>query len=232
MANRDQLYHAIRAASRIIEQPGVLIIGSQSILATWAEYELPDIATQSMELDVMPLSDDDMRSVATRIEGAAGEWSDFHFTHGFYLDGVDRNTATLPIDFMDRLVSVMSERTDGYIGYCLDPHDLAVAKLIANRQKDREFVAAIIEAELVDPNLIEEYLWRTHAPSHVIESAVDFLEEKLFRWRTFGISAKTPWSSLANDTATSFSDVLKDAKQLESILMTDEMPGSEDIQGN
>lgn len=114
MATREQLKHAIRSACQIVEQPGVIIIGSQSILATWPEYALPDEATQSQELDVCPLADDDAQSLADRLEGAIGEWSTFHETYGFYIDGVGRDTATLPEGFEDRLIPVADDETRGY----------------------------------------------------------------------------------------------------------------------
>lgn len=38
---RDQLEHAIRTAFQIIGQPAVAVIGSQSILGTYREDQLP-----------------------------------------------------------------------------------------------------------------------------------------------------------------------------------------------
>jgi len=39
---REQLYHAIRAACTIINRSEVTILGSQSILASFSEDELPE----------------------------------------------------------------------------------------------------------------------------------------------------------------------------------------------
>ena len=50
----------------------------------------------------------------------------------------------------ERLVPLV-DRSTGTTGWCLDVHDLCVAKLLAGRQKDRDFVAAIIGARLADP---------------------------------------------------------------------------------
>lgn len=41
---------------------------------------------------------------------------------------------------------------------CLDKEDLWVAKLVAFREKDRNFVAALLEANLVYADLIAERL--------------------------------------------------------------------------
>ena len=47
---REQLEHAIRTACQIIEHPEVIVVGSQSILGTFSEDELPAAATMSAEL--------------------------------------------------------------------------------------------------------------------------------------------------------------------------------------
>lgn len=38
---REQLEHVLRAASRIVDSAELLVIGSQSVLATWDERRLP-----------------------------------------------------------------------------------------------------------------------------------------------------------------------------------------------
>jgi hypothetical protein len=46
---RDQLEHAIRTACQIIGRPEVIVVGSQAILGTFREDELPVRATMSAE---------------------------------------------------------------------------------------------------------------------------------------------------------------------------------------
>jgi hypothetical protein len=48
---RDQLEHAIRTACQIIERPEVIVVGSQAILGSFREDELPADATMSVEVD-------------------------------------------------------------------------------------------------------------------------------------------------------------------------------------
>jgi hypothetical protein len=45
---RDQLEHAIRAACQIIDRREVIVVGSQVILGTHDENELPAAATMSV----------------------------------------------------------------------------------------------------------------------------------------------------------------------------------------
>jgi hypothetical protein len=163
---RDQLEHAIRAACQIIDHPAVVVVGSQAILGTFAEHELPAEATMSVEIDVLPLADDGSETarLADLIEGVAGEWSPFEEQHGFSIDGVDEQTAVLPAGWRDRLVKVQNANTAApsgapqYTGWCLDKEDLCVAKLCAYREKDRNFVAALLDAGLVDGQTITKRL--------------------------------------------------------------------------
>lgn len=163
---RDQLEHAIRTACQIIQQPRVIVIGSQAILGTYDETQLPAAATMSIEVDILPIADTnaEVARLADLIEGVAGELSPFEELHGFSLDGVDLHTAVLPAGWLTRLVTVQNANTaapDGeprFTGLCLDKEDLCVAKLVAFREKDINFVAALLEARLVSTDLIAERL--------------------------------------------------------------------------
>ncbi|MGQ0575039.1 MAG: DUF6036 family nucleotidyltransferase [Pseudonocardia sp.] len=162
---RDQLEHAIRTACQIIEHPAVVVVGSQSILGTFTEDELPLEATMSVEVDILPLAPDgETGRLADLIEGIAGEWSPFEEQHGFSIDGVDHSTVVLPDGWRDRLVRVQNANTAApggrprYTGWCLDKSDLCVAKLCALREKDQNFVAALLDAGLVDRDVVAERL--------------------------------------------------------------------------
>ncbi|WP_309076096.1 DUF6036 family nucleotidyltransferase [Paenarthrobacter sp.] len=146
---REELEHAIRAATEIIHADRVIVIGSQSILGSYTEEQLPWAATMSDEVDIAPMSDDDAGTLADSIDAAIGEWSPFHEQFGFYVQGVGRSTAVLPRDWEYRLVSVRNENTKNSTGLCLDPYDLCAAKLIAARPKDHAFVLALVDAGLI-----------------------------------------------------------------------------------
>jgi hypothetical protein len=148
---RNQLEHAIRTACQIIGRPAVIVVGSQSILGTFGEDQLPAEATMSAEIDILPIADnnDETARLADIIEGVAGELSSFEELHGFSIDGVDLNTSALPVGWRDRLVRVQNANTaapDGepqYTGWCLDKEDLCVAKLCAFREKDRNWLRSL-----------------------------------------------------------------------------------------
>lgn len=146
--NRQQLAHILRAACSIAEDREVLVIGSQSILGTFDEDGLPAAATASIEADIAFFDDPD-RSKADRVEGAIGELSSFHMVNGYYAEGIHVDTAILPAGWRDRLVGWDLQSSLPADPHFLDPHDLAVSKLAANRDKDRPFVDALIRAGLV-----------------------------------------------------------------------------------
>jgi hypothetical protein len=54
--NREQLAHVLRARVRNRRRPDILVIGSQSLLASYDEDELPLTATASMEVDAQGVS--------------------------------------------------------------------------------------------------------------------------------------------------------------------------------
>lgn len=159
---RDQLEHAIRTACQIIHAPEVIVVGSQAILGTYREDELPAAATMSVEVDILPIAADNQQTarLADLIEGVAGELSPFEQLHGYSIDGVDLETSALPDGWRSRLVRVQNANTAApsgqprFTGWCLDKNDLSVAKLCALREKDQNFVAALLDAGLVDPVVI------------------------------------------------------------------------------
>ena len=137
--NRTQLEHIIRAASQISADTEIVVIGSQSIHAL--DMKLPPIAYLSQEADVYPRNHPDR---ADDVDGAIGELSPFHMTHGYYAHGVAPETAVLPKGWQDRVVRLSSPATGGATGLCLDVHDLVLSKYAAGREKDLAFNAAVV----------------------------------------------------------------------------------------
>jgi hypothetical protein len=159
---RDQLEHAVRTACQIIDRREVIVVGSQAILGTYNEDELPAAATMSVEIDILPIAagEEEIVQLADLIEGIAGEFSPFEELHGFSIDGVDLSTAVLAAGWRERLVKIQNANTAGpsgdpqFVGWCLDKEDLCAAKLCALREKDRNFVGALLDAGLVDAAII------------------------------------------------------------------------------
>ncbi|NAZ75548.1 hypothetical protein GTQ99_08950 [Kineococcus sp. T13] len=133
----------------------MVVIGSQSILGSYDEDDLPDPVIGSVEADVTFWNDlDDRKSDA--VDGAIGEDSGFHQTYGYYAQGVSITTAVLPDGWRERVVVWENRSSVPGRAHCLEAHDLAVAKLVAARMKDYDFVSALIDAGLVSPTTLRE----------------------------------------------------------------------------
>lgn len=172
---RSDLEHIIRASCEVIQQDGVIILGSQAILGTYGEYELPDYSTLSMEADVRPVEDSPDEHLANVIDGAIGEFSLFHSSYGIYAQGVGERTAILPEGWVDRLVPVSNENTGYFTGWCLDAHDLCASKLMANRSKDRQFVRELVDSSLINTETLLERVQSTHIDPERIAAATSFI---------------------------------------------------------
>ncbi|MGH8443610.1 MAG: DUF6036 family nucleotidyltransferase [Solimonas sp.] len=131
---RTQLEHLIRACGQIVSESELIVIGSQSILGAIPDPPLSMI--MSMEADIYPSRHAEK---ADEIDGAIGEGSTFHDTYGYYAQGVGPETATLPSSWRTRLHPIENLNTRGVRALCLDPHDLAIAKYVAGREKDLDF---------------------------------------------------------------------------------------------
>ena len=81
-----------------------------------------------------------------------------HQTYGYYAHGVGEETAVLPAGWKERVIAVRNENTNRYTGECLEVHDLAVSKLAAGREKDMNFVQALVTHRMVLAQTMEERL--------------------------------------------------------------------------
>ena len=147
--NRAQLEHIIRAAATIADDDQIVIVGSQSVLG-----QFPDAPTEllaSMEADVYPLRHPER---ADLIDGSIGEGSPFHETFGYYAQGVGPETSVLPPDWQSRAILICNPATRGATGLALEIHDLLVAKAVAGRAKDRDFIEAVFRHRMARPETV------------------------------------------------------------------------------
>jgi hypothetical protein len=168
---RSDLEHIIRAAGEIAGVKEIIILGSQSILGQFPSLGEENFNNgnnvkigftpvefnpcKSAEADIMVPENEEL---ADEIEGAIGEFSLFHETHGYYAQAVDSTTSKLPRKWKERLVTISNERTNGVKGLCLEVHDLIISKLFASREKDIEFFKSLIALKLIEKKILIERL--------------------------------------------------------------------------
>lgn len=153
---REQLEHIIRAAGVIADAEDLIVIGSQAILGQFPGA--PAELLVSNEADVFPKIYPDR---ADLIDSSIGEGSPFQQAFGYYAHGVGESTAVLPRDWQRRLILVSGENTRMVRGWCLEVHDLAVAKLVAGREKDLDFVGALVRNAMITRGVMEARLAET-----------------------------------------------------------------------
>lgn len=145
---REEFEHVIRAAAAIVDDE-LVVIGSQAILAQYPNA--PASLLVSLEVDLYPRNHQERTD---EIDGSLGDGSPFHATYDYYAHGVGPETAIAPAGWKGRLVklelSTLPPSDRKVIAWCLEVHDLALAKLAAGRPHDVEFVQEAIRARLVD----------------------------------------------------------------------------------
>jgi len=152
---KREVDHVLRAAGRITGEKQFIIIGSQALHGKYPD--LADEIVKSVEVDLLatknPTRTDWLNSI--------GVYSPFHESFGYYVDPVDDKTATLPKGWKNRLVNLPTGDTDGVRGLCLEPHDLAVAKYVASREKDLIFTRELVQRGLLSQDRLLSLLDQT-----------------------------------------------------------------------
>lgn len=159
---KSEVEHVLRAASKICGDDEFIIIGSQSLHGR--HPDAADAILMSFEVDLFAKN----KAEKTEQLNSIGSDSRFHEMNGYYADPVSEQTAVLPRKWKERLIHLKLDDPSLKVkAYCLEPHDLVVAKLAAGRPKDSVFIRALLAKEWVQVATIEERLAKTtlHAPN-------------------------------------------------------------------
>ncbi len=175
---RTQLEHLIRAVADITNDDEIVVIGSQAILGQFPNA--PEAMRVSMEADLFPLNHPERADV---IDGTIGELSPFHETFGYYAQGVAEETARLPEGWRERLIVVQNQNTRGVRGLCLEVHDLLVAKTIAGREKDFDYLREAAKHGLADAETLIRRLDTVEADPAILKNARAAIQ-RIFRSET------------------------------------------------
>lgn len=154
---REDFEHVISAAANVTGEDEFVVIGSQAVLGR--AHDPPAELLASMEVDLYPSASPDK---ADLIDGALGDGSPFHRQFGYYAHGVGPETAKAPTGWHTRLEPVQipprvaSSRQP--VAYCMEMHDLVLAKCAAGRERDWEYAEAALSGRLVALDRLTELI--------------------------------------------------------------------------
>lgn len=139
----------LREAGILARDRDFYLFGSQSLRAVCSHY--PRDFPKTLEADLYPQHHAQAWSL---LRQQMGRGSKFYQKHGVYLDCVDPGLATLPDGWTERLLPFRTPRTGGVTAWCLEPNDLFASKLVAWREKDQQFLRAMLRHKLARPAIV------------------------------------------------------------------------------
>lgn len=81
--------------------------------------------------------------------------------YGYYGQGISVTTVVLPDGWRERLVRFENEATQPARGWCLEPHDLVIAKLVRGDPKDYDFADALLRVDVAGRSVLGDRLATT-----------------------------------------------------------------------
>ncbi len=163
----DELVHVLATIKALTKGEKAIVLGSQAVLASISREQvgLLDDASknalfQSMEADV---AFPGRLELPELVDDTIGLDSPFFETFGYHAEGVEIEIAVLPRGWEQRLTP-FTDHDQNVLGYCLDLHDLATAKLVAGRNKDEVFIQALVREKLLHGDVLKARILSTNLP--------------------------------------------------------------------
>jgi hypothetical protein len=146
MLRRDDIDHILGAAASITNHRRFVVIGKGAVIIT--ARHIPASMTQTPEIDLYADGVVDPEPMSDLIDGTIGHGSMFHQTFHYYGDGVSPNKAIMPPDW--RMRATEYTPSDGSAtAVCPSAEDIAIAKLSAWRDKDRNWLNDGVQSGIV-----------------------------------------------------------------------------------
>lgn len=141
--NLQAMFDLLKEASQLSNHREFVVIGSLSILALEEHFEIPDDMTMSNDIDCYTKADPER---IFDVVPLLGENSPRHKASGYFIDAVTPALPSLPDGWEGRMIGV--ER-DGIVAWFLDSNDAALSKYARGEPRDRRWIRAGIQANVV-----------------------------------------------------------------------------------
>ena len=177
---RTRLMNLLRRATELSGGQRLILAGSQAFYA--AAAAAPELVERSEEVDLLLVGVE--RSLFQRLNEALGMESPYLLETGVFAHPVGLGTITLAAGWEERLVAFGREEGLANV-WALEIHDLVASKLMAGRDKDFEFIRALLEHGLCDFTLLlaRFELLRASAYANAVPDRLASLATHLRAWR-------------------------------------------------
>ncbi|HWG05974.1 MAG TPA: DUF6036 family nucleotidyltransferase, partial [Beijerinckiaceae bacterium] len=143
--------HVLRAASNVTGHDKFVVVGASAVIARL--HGLVSVAmTATAEVDIYAFDAENAEHLSDMIDANIGQESRFHSTFGYYADGVSPETAKMPTDWMTRAVRYNPPESPAVTAILPDVNDIALAKMVAWREKDIDWLAEGAETGVLSLN--------------------------------------------------------------------------------
>jgi hypothetical protein len=171
---RSEFETLLRRAGELAQDQDFFLIDSQALRGICSA--IPRDFPKTYEADLYPRRNPQAWSI---LRTQMGKGSRFFKKAGYYLDCADPALSTLPDGWLERLIPYRTPRTGGVTAWCLEPHDLFVAKLVAWREKDILYLRAMLRHGFAKPRIVLERIGDIPFPPRRKEEFVSRLNELL-----------------------------------------------------
>ncbi|MGE7154891.1 DUF6036 family nucleotidyltransferase [Methylorubrum rhodesianum] len=146
MMRRDRLDHILRAAAGVTGHDTFVLVGSSVIVVRCRN--IPGDMLMTREADVYVPDTSETEALSDMIDANIGQGSAFHRQYGYYADGVSPGTSVMPSDWMDRVQHYRGTGCPGVTAIVPDIEDVALAKVVAWREKDQNWILSGVRSRL------------------------------------------------------------------------------------
>jgi hypothetical protein len=172
---REDLGRLFARARDLCGETDYVVFGSLAVLGCGGEVPLRMAAS----LDVDAFCKGDPARIFD-LAHALGQGSPFESEHGYYLDPISPQVATLPAGWSDRLTRI--ELEPDVAAWFLEPNDAAVSKYARMEPRDREWIRPGLRAGVLSLAIVDARFARTtFLDAHECARARKALEEDR-RW--------------------------------------------------
>lgn len=174
MMNREKVAHILRAIAGVTGETKLALVGSATVLLR--AKNIPAAMLNTNEIDVFSPNATDEEMFVDLVSGSLGRGSQFDQTFNYFGDGVTSRTAKMPSDWRERATIVEVPTLHGIEVLVPDLNDVALAKMLAWREKDRNWLQAGVRSKILDPTVMRgrlSLLPETEAPREEVQRRMD-----------------------------------------------------------